>query len=1178
MVRAEKDDAVTDAPDTHPGTEAMAEQRKAADTGASVWVGASAGTGKTKVLTDRVLSLLLGGTKPERILCLTFTRAAAAEMANRVRDALGKWAIAGDETLADSIEELTGNRPDPELRAQARRLFGDVLDCPGGLKIQTIHAFCESLLRRFPVEAGVQPHFHLMDERTSRELLTLAGDEVLARAMDADGGGEGGRGDDGGLAWALDAIAGDVSTEAFHKLMSRLADNRARLSRMLEGTGCLTGAARAIAARLDIDPEASREDLIAAACMDTAFDGRGLRVVVQAMEGGGKQDRQRAARIAPFLAADLRDRPGLLDDYRRGFLTAQGEAFTQFITKGALESADDPDGMLAIMAAEAARLTDLDDCLKSLANYHASMAAVTLGAGLVAAYDAHKHATARLDYEDLILKVRDLLEGGTAAQWVLFKLDGGLDHILVDEAQDTSPDQWGVIRALAEEFFAGHGAREDVRTVFAVGDAKQSIYSFQRADPRAFEEMRAFFKGRAEDASARWRDVDLHLSFRSTAAVLDAVDTVFADPESRRGLGPEGAEISHRPHRIGQAGLVELWPLMETDKPSPTNPWAPETDVETGFGAADRLAKVIAATIADWIEKKELLPARARSIEAGDVMILVRRRTGFVDALVRELKRLDVAVAGVDRMVLTDQLAVMDLVAAGRFALLPEDDLNLACVLKGPFLGFTEEELFGLAHGRKGTLWAALNARARHDRRLAMARDWLGELLARADRERPHEFFAALLNRGGGREKLLARLGREAADPVNEFLELALTYEQGTVPSLEGFLAWAGAGGVEIKRDLEQPVRNEVRVMTVHAAKGLQAPIVILPDTVHRVGSPDLPYWSAADGKTGPEMPLWAPRVAEFGPELAELRARAQAEQQEESHRLLYVAMTRAEDRLYVCGWRGEANPPQGCWYDLIRAGLEKNAGVEEVEVDFTAGIPGLTAKGLRISCGQDAAPKRRGEPPGRTVKALAAEWADHAPSPEPAHARPLAPSDFGTQPPNLSPAAAEDWLLRGRVVHGLLEYLPGLAPAARAEAARRYLARRAFGLDDRAQAEIAGETLTLLDDPGFAALFAPGGLAEVPVGGAIGDIFVSGQIDRLLVRDEEVLVVDYKTGRGCPDDPANVPVAYLRQMALYRALLQRVFPGRAVRAALVFTAVPRLLTLPEAALDAALEALLRPA
>ncbi|HSR55134.1 MAG TPA: 3'-5' exonuclease, partial [Alphaproteobacteria bacterium] len=745
-----------------------------------------------------------------------------------------------------------------------------------------------------------------------------------------------------------------------------------------------------------------------------------------------------------------------------------------------------------------------------------------------------------------------------------------------DEAQDTSPDQWGVIQALAEDFFSGASAREEVRTVFAVGDAKQSIYSFQRADPRAFEDMRAFFRTRVNNAGGQWGDVDLHVSFRSTEAVLAAVDAVFAAADARTGLGPADSDIRHQAERVGQAGRVELWPLIPPDAPSPADPWAPELTPETGFSAQERLARMIAARIVGWIGDKEILPARGRAVRAGDVMVLVRRRTGFVDSLVRELKRLSIPVAGVDRMVVTGELAVMDLVAVARFALLPEDDLNLACVLKGPFIGFHEDELFSVAHGRSGSLWTALTGAARTDARVAEARDWLARVRARADTVRPFEFFAALLDQDGGRAKLFARLGHEAVDPVNEFLDLALAYERSAVPSLEGFLAWAGAGEVEIKRDLEQAVRDEVRVMTVHGAKGLQAPIVILPDTTHRPRPPELPYWAAPNSERGTDIPLWAPpRVAEFGPRLTALRARAIEDQVEESHRLLYVAMTRAEDRLYVCGWETRNTLPDDCWYELVRRGLEGEQGTKKIEVDLSAAVPGLTAPGLRLDRSQEEDPRGDGQTPEAEPEAIDTDWADRPPSAEPSRAEPLSPSDPGEEPPIASPTGAGgDLFLRGRVVHGLLQYLPEVAPEARGEAARRALARPGLGLDQAAQEEIAGETLTLLDHPDFADLFAPGSLAEVPVTGVIAGTVVSGQVDRLVVTDSEVLVVDYKTGRRPPRAAAEVPAAYLRQMALYRALLGGVFPDHKVRAALVYTAVPVLLALPDEALDLAFSGL----
>ena len=1149
---------------------ANADQRKAADTAVSVWVGASAGTGKTKVLTDRVLSLLLDGTLPQRILCLTFTRAAAAEMANRVRERLGEWAIASDEALADAIRDLNGTEADGALLGRARRLFGMVLECPGGLKIQTIHAFCESLLRRFPVEAGVQPHFQLVDERTAREFLAAAREEVLARAMNRSAP-EGAAPMDG-LAGALGEISARVNGEEFHKLMGRLADDRGRLARLFARWGGAEGVSSALARRLGVDPGQGEETLIAAACEDGAFDAPALRKVTALMERGSNTDQKRAAAMAAFLSARAEHRPPLLDGYRGAFLNKDGNPFSRPVTKGALAEADDPEAVLAALGTEAQRLITLQNCLKDMTTFRASAAVLTLGAHLVEAYETHKQALSRLDYEDLILSARNLLEGSDAAQWVLFKLDGGIDHILVDEAQDTSPDQWGIIQALSAEFFAGEGARDAPRTVFAVGDAKQSIYSFQRADPRAFEEMRHFFNGRAQAAARRWSDVDLSVSFRSTSAVLEAVDAVFVEPSARDGLAEGGGEIRHHTVREGQGGLVELWPVVTPEKPHPADPWAPSAAETTGIGAPEHLAVRIATTIADWIERKEILESRARPIGPGDIMILVRRRTAFVDHLVRALKRLAVPVAGVDRLILTEELAVMDLLALGRFALLPEDDLTLACVLKGPFVGLDEESLFDLAYGRGGSLWVALTERARDGGPYEAARDWLGEVLARADIERPYEFFASVLNRDGGRGKLVGRLGQEVEDPVNEFLELALAFERGQPPSLEGFLAWVKAGQAEIKRDLEQAVRDEVRVMTVHGAKGLQAPIVFLPDTTQKPRAQDLPYWAPPGNGVETELPLWAPRSRDYGPLLADLRREAAAAQERESHRLLYVAMTRAEDRLYVCGWEGFRRRDEGCWYNLIDRGLRAVPGVEIH--DAVGGLPveDAVTPALRLRHPQEAAPKSPKSPPRGEKPVLDTAWAAHPPAPESVPSRPLAPSDPGDEPPASGPAAGDSgFLIRGRVVHALLQYLPGLDPGVRPAAARRYLARPVLGLSPEDGEKIAKETLDLLDDPAFSELFAPGSLAEVPVTGVVDGVAVSGQVDRLTVSGGTVLVADYKTGRACPDGIDSVPAAYMRQMALYRALIEQALPAFEIRCALVYTSGPRLFELPNDRLDEAL-------
>ncbi len=1149
--------------------DADAAQRPAANPGLSLWVAASAGTGKTKVLTDRVLSLLLNGTRPERILCLTFTKAAAAEMANRVHERLGKWAREDDESLARSLEGLTGAPADGETMSRARRLFTDVLDVPGGMKIQTIHAFCQSLLRRFPVEADIAPHFEVMDERTAAEVLEAARNDVLNSARQA-----GGEGADAALAGALAEATAYVHEDEFTDLMADLAKERGRLRRLIEGAGGVEEVIAAVYGALGAEPGEDAGTIDAAASADGAFDGDALSAAVAALNEGSAGDRERARVIGDWLA-DTVSRADAFDDYQKAYLTADGAPRKTLITKKAAAAAP---GAEAALSTEAERLLEVAEEKKKAVVAAATAAALSLGAGLLTAYRRQKSRRALLDYDDLILMTRDLLRQTDKAPWVLFKLDGGLDHILIDEAQDTNPEQWEVIAALAEEFFAGLGAREEMRTVFAVGDAKQSIYSFQRADPAAFEAMRAKFRARVDAAGKRWRNLDLDISFRSTTAVLSAIDAIFSHQSASDGVGPPGHVIEHIANRTGQAGIVELWPPAEPGEGDETEPWQAAVTPERIASPRARTARLVARTIRGWIDRGEMLQSKDRPVRPGDIMVLVRQRTGFVEELVRALKQLSVPVAGIDRMVLTDQLPVMDLIALGRFLLLAEDDLTLATVLKGPLIGLDEDRLFTLAHGRgEASLWEVLKLKAREteDGDFARAHSTLAGLLARVDYSRPYELFAEVLNAKGGRRKLLRRLGPDADDPLNEFLALALAYERVAAPSLQGFLHWVEAGEAEIKRDLEQGARNEVRVMTVHGAKGLQAPIVFLPDTMQApVSSPRL-LWLERPDMAAP-LPLWAPRRGHEDALTRSLRADANLLRDQEYRRLLYVALTRAEDRLYICGWRQAKTPPEGCWYNLVKAGLDDIA--EKVEFDFSS-LAGdqdgeWKGPGLRIATVQGAKP----EPEDDRADAGAGDrelpsWARAEAPDEPGPPTPLTPSRSGVEaaePAVRSPLGSDEGagFARGRIIHRLLQTLPALAPNARAKATGRYLARPVLALGEDAQAEIAEQTLRVLDDPEFQALFGEDSLAEVSVVGEVNGHALSGQIDRLVVTGDTVLIVDYKTNRGPPGKVSATPEIYLRQMAAYRAVIAGIYPRHAVRCALLWTDGPSLMAIDDGLLD----------
>ncbi|MDP6882692.1 MAG: double-strand break repair helicase AddA, partial [Rhodospirillales bacterium] len=815
---------------------ATKEQRAAADPERSVWVSASAGTGKTWVLVDRVARLLLAGTPPGRILCLTFTRAAAAEMANRLGRRLGSWAAMDDADLAQDLGGLMGEKVTAETRLRARRLFADILGVPDGLKIRTIHSFCESLLGRFPLEAGVAPHFSVIDERTAAELRAEARDRLLAGALD-DASGPSAR--------ALEHLAALIDETAFATVIGEMDSQRGRLGRLIGGHGGLDGLLDAVRDALGVKAGETAESVVADACAAGAFDELGLHRAAAALGKGTKKDQERAAAIRAWLDDPDGREGSFLGAYDRLFLTKEGAPRSErtLMTKPVRDA--EP-GVFEVMIEEQARVFAIHERLRATAVAASTAALLTIGEALLAAYGALKDERALLDYDDLIDAARRLLADDGRAAWVHYKLDGGIDHILVDEAQDTSPEQWRIVADLAQEFFAGAGSREIGRTVFAVGDEKQSIFSFQGADPDAFTAMRRHFEDRATAAGEGWRSVELAKSYRATATVLDCVDRVFADAAAGDGVVAAGAALRHHSSRQGQAGLVELWPTVTPEIQTEADPWDAPLDQVSAESPPAVLARRIADHIAGWLESEEVLESTGRPVRPGDIMILLRRRAPFADEMVRCLKERRIPVAGADRMVLTDQLAVMDLAALGHFALLPDDDLNLAVVLKGPAFGFDDDALFELAHERRGSLWRALDERRAGNARFEAAWVRLAALLAKADFTPPFEFFAEALGRDGERRHILGRLGPDAGDPLDEFLSLALDYERQHVPSLQGFLHWLAGGETQVKRDLEHG-RGEVRVMTVHGAKGLQAPIVFLPDTLQMPKQSAALFWPQDD-------------------------------------------------------------------------------------------------------------------------------------------------------------------------------------------------------------------------------------------------------------------------------------------------------------------------------------------
>ncbi len=1080
-------------------------------------------------------------------------------MSSRLYQRLGDWAMSDDHQLQLEIAAIEGPMPDAQKVKRARRLFARAIETPGGLKIQTIHAFCQSLLGRFPLEADVPPNFSVLDERSAAELLGEVRFDVLAHAqMDAESR----------LGAALAFIVDRIDETKFDALMGEITQRRADFARLFAAHGSVDAIMVALRDALELLPDETQSGAIGAFFDGADFPATLLKKAVKVMGDSASKNDKKYAEVFASLLAKKKNKSVHHTEYVSVFVTGKGEPRKDLITKKPREA--HPDLEIGLYKEQVRVLTHLN-YLHAIHVAEASEAILRIAYEVLAGFDDAKRARALLDYDDMIARTRLLLMQASMAPWVLYKLDGGIDHILVDEAQDTSPDQWDIVSSLTEEFFSGLGAHENTRTLFAVGDEKQSIYSFQGADPKRFDEMQRMFGKRARAARLDWDPVRLVRSFRSTPQVLQAVDAVFARELASSGLSASGIVDEHKPVRSKDAGRVELWELESPDDRPDEKAWDAPLDAVSASDPKAKLAARIAGTIEQWIKSGEILPSKGRPIEPGDILILVRRRNEFVTEMVRLLKKRGIAVAGADRMVVTDEIAVMDLMALCAFTLLPQDDLTLAILLKSPLIGFDENRLFDLAHhrGENQSLWQALQARHDEQEDFDAAHKLLGEWLGRADLVPPYEFFARVLSADGGRQKILARLGSDANDPIDEFLSLALDYEREHAGAMQGFLHWMREGSAEIKRDMDKG-RNEVRIMTVHGAKGLEAEIVFMPDTCAMPGGNHDPSFLKLDST--PPLLVWPVSKDEEDGKTAAAREAYRVLQAEEYRRLLYVAMTRARDRLYVCGYRGVNEPKEDCWYNLIAAALKPLA----VEIPQTDG-----RVIWRIDGEQTGAVKAGGAQTRQTYPAVG-DWARRHVPPEPAPSRPLAPSrlppDGMEEPAALSPLAGNQQkrFQRGTLIHRLLQTLPDLADDMRESAARDLLASPALGLDEAQRDEIVEATLAVIREPKFTEIFSAGSRAEAALVGQIDfggkPVLVSGQIDRLCVSDTRVLIVDYKTNRPAPPDIGDVRPAYFAQMAAYRAVLGAIYPDRDVVCALLWTDGPKLMELPPARLDAALK------
>ncbi|MBI5942213.1 MAG: double-strand break repair helicase AddA [Caulobacterales bacterium] len=1132
-------------------------QRRAADPALNAFVTANAGSGKTKTRIDRVARLLLREVPPAAILCVTYTKAAAAEMQRRLFEVLGGWSVMPDEELQRKLVDLegeTGGPRDALALSRARTLFAKALETPGGLKIQTIHAFCEKLLRRFPLEARVSPGFTVMDDAAAAWIATEARAAVARHAYEVEGA----------VADAYARLSVSLDHDSFQQMFAAFEQKRDAIGGYIARCGGFGGVQADVWRVCTGADEPTSAEAVEDAAL-AAINPRLYREAAEVLALGTKTDVKCAQglRSVTDLASVL-----------AVFFTAKGEGTPQawVARTSGLKSHED---LRMALLTEQERLGQARDQLRAAKVAEMTIQVLALASAYGEAYRRAKQDRGALDFTDLILRAKELVAERPDAAWVLYKLDSGIDHILVDEAQDTAPEQWEIVRQLTGEFWSGAGLRTlgaEARTLFVVGDEKQSIYSFQGADPRRLLDETQRYIGDIIEAGRPAEGVPLLVSYRSTPQVLAFVDTLFIAPQTREGVPPPRGEdvVSHQAFRADHAGCVDLWPLEREEPGEDREAWDAPLDEEAEASANRRLARRIAAEIKALVARGDAVfdkDARQwRPARFGDVLILVRRRRVLFEEIIRELKKAMVPVAGADRLTLSGHIAFDDLMALARFVQHPDDDLTLAGLLKTPFCGLADDDIYALAKDRKpDSLWTVLQQRADERPAWTAALAFLRTARDLARRHAPFDFYARVLNLTGPsgrsmRAAMLTRLGDEAGDVLDEFLARTLAAEGRGVRDLESLAAAFVGLNISVKREMD-PAAGQVRVMTTHGAKGLEAPIVFLPETTLTRTARGSPLLETAEGGF-----LWSARIDDDCAASAAARTLRGEKEEQEAWRLLYVALTRARDRLVLCG-RIDARTKDekvGGWYAAMRDAFAHPAIADQVR-------PARTGEMEIQRFGPDPEPRPGPAAPAAPPSALP-DWVRRpAPVESPAlrYASPsqVAEREQGPAPSPLDALQGLGRFRRGDLIHRLLQLLPDVVEPERRAAAARILDREP-DLTPGQRAEMTTAAFGVLEDPVFADVFGPGSRAEAAIAGTSSrlpaGLGVSGRVDRLLVTPDRVLVVDYKTNRPAPARIEDADFAYRAQMAIYAAVLGEVFPGRRIEAALVWTDGPRLMPVPE--------------
>lgn len=1099
-------------------------QKIAANPDFSVYVSASAGSGKTKVLTDRVLRLLLEGNDPAKIICLTYTKAAASEMLSRITDKINSWLLLADDDLRCQLEDLTNHKISTEQLTLARKLYFNIIDDIDGIKIYTIHSFCQNIIKKFPIEAGIPPHFKLMDDNSSNALLEESKIRLLTNYVIYDDEIKSEQ-----ITKALKNIASSSSEKNFVDNIKSIIVNKEKFYDLFEER-TLEQIESDLCDKFAINLNDSEEEIIYQSYKN--YDKNLIDQYTDILFSSTKLTQNKASKIKLFF--DKIDSKNNIisnfDIYKSVFYNSDLTNLNKSLVTKDIET--NHAEIFLWLSLEREKIINVIDKINSVKLINTTINQLHIAEAILTLYNQLKLNMGLIDYNDLIAKAKNLLSDQTMSAWILYKLDGGIDHLLIDESQDTSPMQWQVVEAICEEFFSGDGAVEKDRTLFIVGDEKQSIYSFQGADPKVFNAVQHKFSIKAEYAQKQWKNISLDRSFRSVEAVLNVVDKVFCYAQIKQSISADYK--NHISHRKGQYGKVEIWPIEKKPQDSAEIFTIPNKIRENQTVEAN-LAKKIADNVEDWLSKKRIIKASAKVIAPDDIMILLKKRGTVFAEIIKEFEKRNIPISGSDRVNVKKTLIAQDLIAFANFLLNTSDDLSLAGLLKSPFIGVCERDLFQICHNRgENSIWSVLKNSDNEEH--IKIHEYLSEILYKVDVVSTFDLFHHIINSNDSLTKIYANNGFEAKEIINEFMSLVLQYQKTNTPSLQGFLQWFKSQNSDVKRELQKN-NGEVRIMTVHASKGLQSPIVIIPDAASTLTkNQDNILFDDNDI-------MFFNSTKELNLHCKSLRDNNFQSEINEYYRLLYVAMTRAEDELYIAGLCRSEKTAENSWYDIIEKEMQKMAKKIDDKLIYEVGEGAAVREISNYSDESTAVPSLPSLFKNKLEDNNSSEQFDVI------NPSKIENSDFDNNFDNDNKAS-----LRGKIIHNLLQFLPEIIAENRKIQAQKYIEKHGDILNSAQKTQILADVCAVMESENTKFLFSHNAKAEVPIIGKINGKTISGRIDRLIIKDDEIIVVDYKTTINIPNNISQINKSSLRQLDIYQQIIANIYPNKKVKACIVWT------------------------